>query len=118
MKLRVLGFLLCFLPAMAFADLKLTNRVTVQGRNSENTVLSKNGMLRIDDGTSPAATTVIIDCAGQKMIQLNNIGRTYLVTNMAAGNGSQNSSSQPGTVTLNIDRKDTGERQSFFGYKA
>lgn len=121
MKLRVLGFLLCFLPAMAFADLKLTNRVTAQGRNSENTVLSKNGMLRIDNGATPAATSVIVDCAGHKMIQLNNVGRTYLVTNMPAVGSSPNASSTPateGTVTLNINRQDTGERQSFFGYKA
>lgn len=121
MKLRVLGFLLCFLPAMAFADLKLTNRVTAQGHNSENTVLSKNGMLRIDNGTTPAATSVIVDCAGHKMIQLNNLGRTYLVTNMPAVGSSPNASSTPateGTVTLNINRQDTGERQSFFGYKA
>jgi len=118
MKLRVLGFLLCFLPAFAFADLKLTNRVTVQGHNSENTVLSKNAMLRIDNGTTPAATTVIVDCAGHKVIQLNNIGRTYLVTNMPPANSSENYSSQPGTVVLNINRQDTGERQSFFGYKA
>lgn len=121
MKLPVLGFLLFFLPAFAFADLKLTNRVTVQGRNSENTVLSKNAMIRIDNGTTPAATSVIVDCAEHKMIQLNNIGRTYLVTNMPAVNNSPNGSSQSsatGTVTLNIDRKDTGERQSFFGYKA
>jgi hypothetical protein len=121
MKLPVLGFLFFFLPALAFADLKLTNRVTVQGRNSENTVLSKNAMIRIDNGTSPAATSVIVDCAAHKMIQLNNIGRTYLVTNMPGLNNSQNGSSQSsstGTVTLNITRKDTGERQSFFGYKA
>ena len=121
MKLPVLGFLFFFLPAFAFADLKLTNRVTVQGHNSENTVLSKNAMIRIDNGTTPAATSVIVDCAEHKMIQLNNIGRTYLVTNMPAVNSSPNGSSQSsatGTVTLNIDRKDTGERQSFFGYKA
>ncbi|HKU24035.1 MAG TPA: hypothetical protein VJQ54_01120 [Candidatus Sulfotelmatobacter sp.] len=121
MKLPVLGFLFFFLPAFAFADLKLTNRVTVQGRNSENTVLSKDAMIRIDNGTTPAATSVIVDCAEHKMIQLNNIGRTYLVTNMPAVNSSPNGSSQSsatGTVTLNIDRKDTGERQSFFGYKA
>jgi hypothetical protein len=119
MKLWVLGFLLCFLPAISFADLKLTNRVTVQGHNSENTVLSKNGMLRIDNGATPAATSVIIDCAGQKMIQLNNVGRRYLVTTMPAAKNSPNGSSQPtGTVTLDINRQDTGERQSFFGYKA
>ena len=121
MKLRVLGFLLCFLSAVAFADLKLTNRVTAQGRNSENTVLSKNGMLRIDNGATPAATSVIIDCANHKMIQLNNLGRTYLVTNMPPAGSSPEASSPSateGTVTLSINRQDTGERQSFFGYKA
>lgn len=121
MKLRVLVFLLCFLPTFAIADLKLTNRVTVQGHNSENTVLSKNAMIRIDNGQSPAATSVIIDCAGHRMIQLNNIGRRYLVTNMATAASSSNASSQGATassVTLNINRQDTGERQSFFGYKA
>ena len=121
MKLRVFGFLLCFLPAMAFADLKLANRVTAQGHNTENTVLSKNGMLRIDNGATPAATSVIVDCAGHKMIQLNNVGRTYLVTNMPAVGSSPDASSPPAsesTVTLNINRQDTGERQSFFGYKA
>ena len=121
MKLRVLGFLLCFLPAVAFADLKLTNRVTAQGRNSENTVLSKNGMLRIDNGATPVATSVIIDCANHKMIQLNHLGRTYLVTNMPPAGSSPEASSPSateGTVTLSINRQDTGERQSFFGYKA
>lgn len=120
MKLRVFGFLLCFLPAVAFADLKLTNRVTVQGHNSENTVLSKNGILRIDNGVTPADTSVIVDCSGHKMIQLNNVSRTYLVTNMPAAASSPNASSQAmaDAVTLKIDRQDTGERQSFFGYKA
>src|SRR5579885_2119351 len=120
MKLPVLGFLFFFLPSLAFADLKLTNRVTVQGHNSENIVLSKDAMIRIDNGTSPAATSVIVDCAGHRMIQLNNAARTYLVTNMPAA-GAQDGASQSsaaGTVTLNITRKDTGERQSFFGYKA
>ncbi len=121
MKLRILGFLLCFLPALSFADLKFTNRVTVQGQNSENTVLSKNGMLRIDNGTTPSATSVIIDCAGHKMTQLNNVGRRYLVTNIPTDGSSPNASSPAttaGTVTLNISRHDTGERESFFGYKA
>ncbi len=120
MKLPVIGLLFFFLPSLAFADLKLTNRVTVQGHNSENIVLSKNAMIRIDNGTSPAATSVIVDCAGHRMIQLNNVARTYLVTNVPAA-GSQGGSSQSSgaaTVTLNINRKDTGERQSFFGYKA
>jgi len=119
MKLRILGFLLCFVPLIAVADLKLTNRVTIQGHNSENTVLSKNGMLRIDNGATPAATSVIIDCAGHRMIQLNNIGRRYLVTGMPAADTLADGSSQAaGTVMLNINRQDTGERQSFFGYKA
>src|SRR6185312_15305987 len=44
-----------------------------------------------------------------------------LVTHMPAAANSANAGTQTattGTVTLNIDRKDTGERQSFFGYKA
>lgn len=120
MKLRVLGFLICLLPSLSFADLKLTNRVTVQGRNSESTVLNKNGMIRIDSGSAPSATTVIVDCAGHKLIQLNNIARTYLVTNIAVGDSQTAASPVPatGTVTLKINRQDTGERQTFFGYKA
>ena len=120
MRLRVLGLLLCLLPAWAFADLKLTNRVTVQGQNSQNTVLSKNGMIRIDNGENPSAPTVIIDCAGHRMIQVNNVARTYFVTNMPAASGLEirSSTTAAGAVTINVARQDTGERQTFFGYKA
>src|SRR6185312_201922 len=44
-----------------------------------------------------------------------------LVTHMPAAANSANAGTQTattGTVTLNINRQDTGERQSFFGYKA
>src|SRR5689334_16449672 len=121
MKFIGLGCLLCLLPSLVSADLKLTNRMTVQGQNTTSMVLTKNAMMRIDSGETPGATSIIVDCAGHNFIQLNHVTHTYLQTRMPALGSLQSGNSpaaQAGTITLNISRQDTGERQTMFGYKA
>ena len=113
--------LICFFSCAAFADLKFTNRVTTQGHTAQTTTLVKQGKIRVNAGTTPDGLTIIFDCVGNRMIQVNARARTYFTTpldsslNAPVSNGSSNDS---GIVNLHVEEQDTGERKSLFGYSA
>lgn len=122
MGFRCAAFLVVALSYTAFADLKATNRMTIAGQSFSSTVLIRQGKIREEAGTLPGLSSITIqDCAGHRVVQLNDRARTYLVTEMAAKESSSpagGNQATAGTVTLNVNEQDTGERKQLFGYTA
>lgn len=122
MGFRCAAFLVVVLSYTAFADLRSTNRTTVAGQTFSSTVLIRQGEIREEAATLPGlSSTTIQDCAGHRLIQLNDRARTYLLTEMAAADTkapASGNSATAGTITLNVNEQDTGERKQLFGYTA
>ena len=122
MGFRSAAFLVVGLSYAAFADLKATNRMTVAGQSFSTTVLIRQGKIREEAGTLPGLSSITIqDCAEHRVVQLNDRARTYLVTAMASSEASSptdGSHATTGTVTLNVNEQDTGERKQLFGFIA
>lgn len=122
MRFRCVAFLVLALSYTTFADLKSTNRMTVAGQSFASTVLIRQGKIREEAGMAPGLSSVTIqDCAGHRVIQLNDRARTYMLTEMASSDASSPPGSgggTPGTMTLSVAEQDTGERKQLFGYTA
>src|SRR5215472_5717051 len=105
MGFRCLAFLVVALSCTAFADLRSTNRMTIAGQSFTSTVLIRQGKIREEASTLPGLSSVTIqDCAGHRVVRLNDRAHTYLVTEMSAGDAGSPASQRAtaGTVTLNI----------------
>src|ERR1700738_823828 len=105
MKQNLLAFLL-LACSCAFADLKSTNRMTIAGNSFSSTVLMKQGKVRNEMTLAPGVSTVSIqDCAGHRLVQINDSARTYLITEIGSGSGQIASSAGAGsgTVTLSVN---------------
>jgi hypothetical protein len=122
MRFRCVAFLVLAVSYPTFADLKSTNRMTVAGQTFASTVLIRQGKIREEASTAPGLSSVTIqDCAGHRVIQLNDRTHTYMLTEMAGSDASSpaaSSAATAGTVTLNVAEQDTGERKQLFGYTA
>jgi hypothetical protein len=120
MGFRFVAFLVVALSCTAFADLKSSNRMTIAGQSFTSTVLIRQGKIREEASTLPGLSSVTIqDCAGHRVVQVNDRARTYLVTETASdANSPASQRATAGTVTLNINEQDTGERKQLFGYTA
>ena len=122
MGFRCAAFLVVALSHTAFADLKGTNRMTIAGQSFTSTVLIRQGKIREEAGTLPGMSSITIqDCTGHRVVQLNDRARTYLVTAIASSEASSpadGSQATTGTVTLNVNEQDTGERKQVFGFTA
>lgn len=121
MKSNLIALLLLIFSCSAFADLKASNRTTVAGQTSNSAVLMKAGNIRSEVGFAPGVSIVTIqDCAGRRLIQINDRTKTYLITPLAGDDQQEgsNAGGTSGTTTLNINEQDTGERKQFFGYTA
>jgi hypothetical protein len=123
-SLAVLVLILCSLsPA---ADTKIKTRNTAMGYSSESTVYIKGARERSEGsamGIGPSMVT-IMQCDQKRIITVNpqtNICMVTLLGGDEAGSAAA-SASEParkgGTVTLNINTVDTGERQKIFGLTA
>lgn len=120
MKQYLIAFLL-LACSCALADLKSTNRMTIAGNSFSSTVLMKQGKVRNEMTLAPGVSTVSIqDCAGHRLIQINDRARTYLITEIGSGSGQIASlaGAGSGTVTLSVNEQDTGESKQLFGYAA
>jgi hypothetical protein len=121
MGFRCVAFLVVALSCTAFADLKSSNRMTIAGQSFSSAVLIRQGKIREEASTLPGLSSVTIqDCAGHRVVQLNDRARTYLVTEMTTSDANSTPSQRATaeTVTLNINEQDTGERKQLFGYTA
>lgn len=121
MTRNFIAFLLLTFSSAAFADVKSTNRVTIGGNAFSSTVLMKQGKVRNEMILAPGVSTVSIqDCAGHRLIQLNDRARTYLITEIGSGadQAPSNAAASAGTVTLSVNEQDTGESKQLFGYTA
>jgi hypothetical protein len=120
MKQAFTALILLAASSSAVADLKVTNKMIVGRQEFGSTVFVKQGKVRSETSFMLGSSAVVIqDCSNHRMIQLNERARTYLMTNLGVNQEATNSDSgQSGTVTLDINQEDTGERKQFFGQTA
>ncbi|HET9741768.1 MAG TPA: hypothetical protein VFQ00_03370 [Terriglobales bacterium] len=119
----LLFFLLAgFTVSSCFADLKLTNRITVEGRSFDGTVFIKNGKVR-NELAAPGLNLIgIQDCAHHQVITINPRTKSYLVTDVNTAplteREQRSTVSASAPVTMTIDERDSGETKDLFGYRA
>jgi hypothetical protein len=124
-----------FTATLAFADLKLTTRTTVQGHTTESTVYIKGARERREmsyGGRSSSAT--ITQCDQKRIVTV--MGDQCMVMSMGGGEtacpatpnmrdvargmtgGEPAPPRKGGVITISRTSTDTGERQDMFGFKA
>jgi len=121
MKSQSVAFFLLVLSCNGFADLRASNRSTGSGHSFNSAVLIKAGKIRNETSFAPGFPTVSIqDCTGHRLIQLNDRAQTYMITELSRSNPqvATTPDSPAGSITLNINEKDTGERKQLLGYNA
>jgi hypothetical protein len=116
--------------APAPADVKVKTKTTTAGRSSESTVYIKGARQRDENPQMPFAT--ILQCDQQRMLQVNDKCKVYMVTPLAAeeapataGKGKPQPAAQPaksttkgGVVTYTSTMTDTKERKTMLGFPA
>jgi len=121
-RFRCVVFVVLAFSSTSFGDLKSTNRMTVAGRSFTSTVFIRQGKIREEANMAPGLSSITVqDCAGHRLIQLNDRKRAYMLIEMASGNTNAPDSSNgatAGTVTLAVNEQDTGERKQMFGHTA
>ncbi|HVG22505.1 MAG TPA: hypothetical protein VNI02_25925 [Blastocatellia bacterium] len=124
--------LLCA-ATVAFADIKVRTKTTLGGQSYEGTTYIKKSRQRTEQNFGGMSMATIMQCDLRRNIQVNDKGRTYLITPFdggatAAGDGgadaAQPSAPKPaparrgGVLTFIYDVTDTGERKQMFGMTA
>lgn len=118
------------LAVAAPADIKVKTKTTTAGHSSESTVYIQGARQRDENPQSPFAT--ILQCDKQRMLQVNDKCKVYMVTPLAAeeepaapGKGKSQPAAQPaksttkgGVVTYTTTMTDTKERKTMLGYPA
>lgn len=118
---------------VASADIKVRTRTTLSGQSYEGTTYIKQSRQRTEQNFGGMSMTTIMQCDLRRNIQINDKGRTYLITPFdgaasTAGDGgatnAQPSTSKPaqtrrgGVITFIYNVTDTGERKQMFGMTA
>jgi hypothetical protein len=119
------------LAATASADIKVKTRTTVGGQSFEGTTYIKKSRQRDEQSVGGMSMTNITQCDLQRMIQLNDRARTYLITPFGGATSTTDvktpSGAQPdktvktrrgGIITSTYKVTDTGERKKVFGLVA
>jgi hypothetical protein len=115
------------LTVAAPADIKVKTRNTMAGRSSESTVYIKGARQRDENPQMPFAT--ILQCDKQRMLQVNDKCKVYMVTPLAEEEAAPpakgkpaaqpaKSGSEGGVVTYTSVMTDTKERKTMLGYPA
>ena len=117
------------LTVAAPADIKVKTKNTTAGHSSESTVYIKGARQRDENPQMPFAT--ILQCDKQRMLQVNDKCKVYMVTPLAAeeeaapGKGKSQPAAQPaksttqgGVVTYTSVMTDTKERKTMLGFPA
>jgi hypothetical protein len=117
------------LTLAAPADVKVKTKNTMAGRSSESTVYIKGARQRDENPQMPFAT--ILQCDKQRLLQVNDKCKVYMVTPLAAeeepaaaGKGKSQpaaqsaKSTQGGVVTYTSVMTDTKERKTMLGFPA
>lgn len=118
------------IAAPAPADVKVKTKNTAAGHSSESTVYIKGARQRDESGQMPFAT--ILQCDKQRLLQVNDKCKVYMVTPLAAeepeaapGKGKTQPAAQPaksttkgGVVTYTMTMTDTKERKPMLGFVA
>ena len=116
--------------APAPADVKVKTKNTTAGHSAESTVYIKGARQRDENPQMPFAT--ILQCDKQRMLQVNDKCKVYMVTPLAAeeepaaaGQGKAKPAAQParsttkgGVVTYTTTMTDTKERKTMLGFPA
>jgi len=120
---------------LAFADLKITTRTTVQGHTTDSTVYIKGARERREISYGGRNASVTITQCDQKRI-VTVMGDQCMVMSMGGGEtacptmasmrdiarsmagGEPAPPRRGGVITISRTSTDTGERQDMFGYKA
>ena len=116
------------LAVAAPADVKVKTKSTTAGHSSESTVYIKGARQRDENPQMPFAT--ILQCDKQRMLQVNDKCKVYMVTPMAEeeaaapAKGKSKPAAQPakstkgGVVTYTTTMTDTKERKTMLGFPA
>ncbi len=115
--------------APAPADVKVKTKNTAAGHSSESTVYIKGARQRDENAQMPFAT--ILQCDKQRLLQVNDKCKVYMVTPLAAEEpaaapkGKTQPAAQPaksttkgGVVTYTMTMTDTKERKPMLGFVA
>jgi hypothetical protein len=132
MSLAAVTMLLCGASA-ASADVKVRTKTTLGGQSYEGTTYIKKSRQRTEQNFGGMSMATIMQCDLRRNIQINDKGRTYLITPFDGGasttaddsaTSAQPSTSQPaqakrgGIITFTYNVTDTGERKEMFGMTA
>lgn len=128
-------FFLLWLATAALADIRIRQRVTMNGQTYETVTMIKGARERTEhQGVGAAAAMMsqvatITQCDLRRTVQLNDSKKLYFVEIFAAENNAgqnqtpvggqtQKNARRGGTVTMTISITDTGERKTLFGLAA
>jgi hypothetical protein len=125
------------LAAPVFGDIKITVKTSAMGHSFEGTTYIKGSRERTEN---PGGMVTIYQCDQKRMIQINDIAKTYMIVTLndesesatpasgpPAGAAQPEAQPQPagpskarhgGDVTFTNTITDTGERKQIFGYTA
>ncbi|HKP84861.1 MAG TPA: hypothetical protein VJZ26_02115 [Blastocatellia bacterium] len=124
--------LLCA-ASVASADIKVRTKTSLGGQSYEGTTYIKKSRQRTEQNFGGMSMATIMQCDLRRNIQINDKGRTYLITpfdggSSTAGDGGANaeqpSTTKPaetrrgGVLTFIYNVTDTGERKQMFGMTA
>jgi hypothetical protein len=121
------SFLILF-SLSAAADTKIKTRNSMMGHSTESTVYIKGARERSEAasmGMGPALVT-LTQCDQKRIITINPQANTCMVVPLAGEAGAEataapaagGASRKGGTITLNVNTVDTGERQKMLGLNA
>ncbi|HUQ50544.1 MAG TPA: hypothetical protein VM056_07525 [Terriglobales bacterium] len=127
--LVAVAFVVC---PLSLADVKVKSRMTVAGNSMETSSYIKGARQRQEMAAAPGYTMItIIQCDLNRMVQLNERTKMYMITLLndapattpsSDAGLSTTRSSRPsrhgGTVTFTTNVQDTGQRKQIFGYTA
>jgi hypothetical protein len=117
---RRLPILFFALSSLAFADLKLTNRMTSGGQTLTSTVLMKDGKVRTETKLSGRSLVGIQDCQHHQIVSMNDATKAFLITDLDESPLTERAarSTPATTIVMKVTEQDTGEHKDFFGHFA
>ncbi|HEX8087827.1 MAG TPA: hypothetical protein VF762_03180, partial [Blastocatellia bacterium] len=126
----VLAMLILLCAAtVASADIKVRTKTTIGGQSYKGTTYIKKSRQRNEQNFGGMSLATVMQCDLRRSIQINDKGRTYLITpfdggTSAPGDGAaaaqpsasgQTSARRGGVLTFTYNVTDTGERKQMFG---
>jgi hypothetical protein len=104
----------------AFADVKLTNKLTSTGQSFTSTVLMKGSKIRTETTIAGNTLIEIQDCEHHQVVGVNDRTKNYAIRDLDERtlDDREARSSTAAIIVMKVNEEDTGERKKFLGYTA